>query len=142
PNTGSLDGSKVRVLPLDAATMQEMLLDPDTGWATAYLKYLNAAQPERAQARMEWADRTSELLKELSQRLMQPILAGLDDHANTTDLVIAPGRLAGLPLHAASLADGRCVAETLASAASVPNISVLPAAKRSWAPPTSALCIL
>ena len=86
---------------------------------------------ERATKRTDWANRTEELLKDLGQHLMQPVLPVPDEQTTAIQLIIVPGRLAGLPLHAAPLADARCVADAVGSAVYAPNIAVLSPEKDS-----------
>src|SRR5258708_38050298 len=91
-------------------------------WSSAYLSYLEAKGAERARARRQRADRTDELLEALGGQLMQPALAGLDDGL-VIELIIAPGRLAGLPMHGEPLVGQRCVAEEVGSTVYVRRIA-------------------
>ena len=73
---------------------------------------------------------------------MQPCMDDLRDHALEFVLVIAAGRLAGLPLHATRLKDGRFVAESLSAVEYIPNLSVLSSAQEEWDFPKTALCVV
>lgn len=71
---------------------------------------------------------------------MQPGLSGASDL--NLELIIVAGRLAGLPLHAATLADGRFAVESIESVSYCPNISVLSSERHSWQKPPSALFVV
>jgi hypothetical protein len=111
-------------------------------WLSAYRAYLEAKAPEREGAREAWAEATDRLTEFAGAQVMQPCLAGLDDRTLSSDLVIAAGRLAGLPLHAARLVDGRFVAESAGTVEYVPNIAVLSPKENTWEHPRTALCIV
>lgn len=135
---GKLAGLAVRVLPLDGATVLKWVQE----WSKSYSIYLKSSGTNRDHARQEWADQTSTLLQDVGRNLMQPCLSTLDEKNLVTQLIIAAGRLAGVPLHAAPLDEGTCIAERVASAVYVPNIAVLSPEESSSAPPASALCVL
>ncbi|HLV89421.1 MAG TPA: CHAT domain-containing protein [Candidatus Sulfotelmatobacter sp.] len=136
--TGKLAAVSIRVLELETTTVQKWV----RAWSAAYVTYLEARGAERTFARRKWADQTDELLQSLSAYLVKPALAGLDDAGLTIELIIAPGQLAGLPIHAAPLLGGRCAAEIVGSVAYVPNIAVLSAKQEDYSLPSKVLCVL
>ena len=73
---------------------------------------------------------------------MQPCLTSLGDGTLDFSLIVAAGRLAGLPLHAARLADGRFVAECVGTVEYIPNLSVLSPKQEKWEHPKTALCVV
>jgi hypothetical protein len=58
------------------------------------------------------------------------------------ELIISAGRLAGLPLHAVPLAEGRCAIESAGSCTYLPNIAVLSPSESKPEQPTSALFVV
>ncbi len=137
-DAGGLSGVTVRVFPLEMATVLKWVQD----WSTSYLGYITAAGNERIAARKQWADRTEKLLQVVGEQLMQPALADLKDEKLAIELVIVPGRLAGLPLHAARLSNGCSVVESVGSAVYAPNVGVLSSESDNSEPPRAALCVL
>jgi hypothetical protein len=95
---------------------------------------------ERDDARVRWAAQTDTLLSNLSQSLLQPSLA--EPVGAGLELVVVAGRLAGLPLHAATFSDGRYVAESFDSVTYCPNISALPSEQLTWQKPSSPLFVV
>lgn len=132
------EGLKVVTLPLKTSSMMRPVHD----WLSSYFSYLGTPVQDREEPRKEWAARTDRLLEILGPELMQPCMEHLGEHALEFVLVIAAGRLAGLPLHATRLKDGRFVAETLSAVEYIPNLSVLSPAKEEWNLPKAVLCVV
>ncbi len=118
------------------------ILQPVRNWLSSYFSYLKAPAHARATPRKEWAATADRLLDLLGPALMQPCLDKLADDATEFTLLIAGGSLAGLPLHATRLKNGRYVVETLATVEYLPNISVLSPKAEEPAATTSALCVV
>jgi hypothetical protein len=104
------DGLKVVTLALKTSSMMRSVRE----WLSSYFSYLGTPVQDREEPRKKWAAETDRLLELLGPELMQPCMDDLGEHALEFVLVIAAGRLAGLPLHATRLKDGRFVAETVA----------------------------
>jgi CHAT domain len=134
--TGGFAGLKVEVLPLKGDEIRHWVRQ----WSSAYIEYVTAKGPEREDARVRWAEQTDTLLRELSTNLMEPCLNAL--HDPNLELVISAGRLAGLPLHAVLLAEGRCAMESVGSCTYVPNIAVLSPSESKPEQPASALFVV
>jgi len=136
--TGRFAGASARVLSLEGGTTLQWV----STWLASYSEYLLANSTDRTEARRQWADRTDEILQLLGDHLMQPALANLADGKGVSEIIIVPGRLAGLPIHAAPLKDGRSLTEHIGSVVYVPNIGVLSSENDDWNPPKTALCVL
>ena len=134
--TGASAGHSIRVLPLQSTTARTWVDE----WSSSYFDYLRVPDVEREGARVLWAAQTDALLFELSRNVMQPCLAQPIDPG--MELIIVAGRLAGLPLHAASLSDGRYVTESFASITYCPNISVLSSEVLAWQKPSRPLFVV
>jgi hypothetical protein len=76
----------------------------------------------------------------MSNNLIQPCLPGEIDPG--IELTIVGGRLAGLPFHATTLADGRYAAEAFDSVTYCPNISVPSREALSWRKPSSPMFVV
>lgn len=135
-DAGHFAGIEVRVLPLKGATVLEWVRE----WSQAYTSFRRLKGPQREEARIQWAASTDKLLAEVAQSVMKPCIDGLKEQ--TLELIIAAGRLAGLPLHAAMVEEGRSLVESVDSVAYVPNIAALSVEQDLWAPPASALCVV
>lgn len=134
--TGELAGLKINLLPIRGNEVRTWV----SQWSKDYIDFLEANGPEREHARVRWAEQTDALLRELSTRLMKPGLNALLDPS--LELVISAGRLAGLPLHAVPLAEGRCALESVGGCTYVPNIAVLSPSKSKLEQPASALFVV
>jgi CHAT domain-containing protein len=132
------EGSKVVTLALKTSRMMR----PVHEWLSSYFLYLRTPVQDREEPRKEWAAATDRLLELLGPELMQPCMDDLRDPALEFILVIAAGRLAGLPLHATRLKDGRFVAESLSAVEYIPNLSVLSPGREKWDFPKAALCVV
>jgi hypothetical protein len=135
-DSGRFAGVGIRVLPLRGATVLEWV----RVWSQAYTSFRSLRGPQREEARIQWAAATDKLLAEMEQSLMKPCLEGLNEE--TLELIVAAGRLAGLPLHAVTVEDGRSLVESAESVAYLPNIAVLSGEEEGWALPASALCVV
>jgi tetratricopeptide (TPR) repeat protein len=134
--TGELAGLKIEILPLKGNEVRSWVRQ----WSSAYIDYLTANGPEREHARVQWAEQTDTLLRELRTSLMEPCLNALNDPS--LELIISAGRLAGLPLHAVPIAEGRCVVESVGSCTYVPNIAVLSPSESKPEQPATALFVV
>lgn len=134
--TGVFAGSVVRVLPLPESAAGLWVED----WSSAYGEYLLARGVERESARVRWAEQTDAILAKLSKNIMQPCLSAPTDPS--IELIIVAGRLAGLPLHAATLSDGRFVTDGFASVTYCPNIAVLSSEPPVRQKPSTALFVV
>lgn len=132
------DGPKTVLLDLKTSNMMR----PVHNWLFSYFQYLGAPAPDRAAPRREWAAETDRLLELLGAELIRPLLDNLGVPTFQWTLIIAGGRLAGLPLHATRLEDGLFLAEHLNSVEYIPNISVLSPAEEKWPLPEAALCVI
>lgn len=134
--TGRFAGHAIQALPVPSPAARGWV----DQWSLAYFEYLKAPVLKRDDARVRWARQTDDLLTELSRNLMQPCLSpGI---APGMELIIVAGRLAGLPFHAATLADGRYAAEAFDSVTYCPNISVLSPEILSWEKPSSPMFVV
>jgi hypothetical protein len=129
---------ETQVLPLRFGTMYS----PMRAWLLSYSEYLRTPAPDRDAPRTAWAEETDRLIDFLSQELMQPCLTRFSELPDGSELVIAAGRLAGLPLHAVRLADGRFIAEAMEVVEYIPNLSILSPMPEALALPTSVLCVV
>ncbi|HEU5407783.1 MAG TPA: CHAT domain-containing protein, partial [Nitrospira sp.] len=134
--TGRFAGHSIQVLPVLSAEARGWV----DQWSSAYFEYLQAPMLEKDDSRVRWARQTDDLLTELSRNLMQPCLP--PEIAPGIELIIVGGRLAGLPFHAATLADGRYAAEAFDSVTYCPNISVLSPEILSWQKPSSPMFVV
>lgn len=134
--TGRFAGHSIQVLPVPSTAARGWVEQ----WSSAYFGYLQAPVLERDDARVRWARQTDDLLIELSRNLMRPCL--FPEIAPGIELIIVAGRLAGLPLHAVALADGRYAAEAFESVGYCPNISVLSPEILSWQEPSSPMFVV
>jgi len=134
--TGEFAGLRVQVLPLKGNEVRRWARQ----WSSAYIDYLTARGPEREDARVRWAEQTDTLVRELRTSLMEPCLNAL--HDPSLELIISAGRLAGLPLHAVPITEGRCVVESVGSCTYVPNIAVLSPNESKPEQPVSALFVV
>jgi tetratricopeptide (TPR) repeat protein len=132
---GRFAGLKIETLPLKVSEVRGWVYE----WRSAYIDYLSAYGPQREDARVRWAEQTDALMKELSTRLMEPSLGGLADPNG--ELVIAAGRLSGLPLHAVPW-EGLSVMERVGGCTYVPNVAVLSPIKDHVEPAASALFVV
>lgn len=132
------EGPKVVTLSLKTSDM----MSPVREWLSSYGSYLRRPIQQREEPRKAWADATDRLLEYLGPELMQPCLDNLGERALEFVLVMAAGRLAGLPLHATRLKDGRFVAECLGAVEYIPNLSVLSPAQEEWGSSNAALCVV
>ena len=137
-DASGIEDHQVITLPLKVSDMMRPVWD----WLSNYRKYLGSKGPDREDARAAWADATDRLLELVGPDVMQPCLASLSDSALDFSLIVAAGRLAGLPLHAARLADGRFVAESVGTVEYIPNLSVLSPKQEKWEHPKTALCVV
>lgn len=137
-DTAWAESPQVLTLPLSISTM----LEPVRGWLSSYFSYLKAPARDRTAPRKEWAEAADRLLALIGPALMRPCLDRLTDDATELTLLIAAGRLAGLPLHAARLKSGRYLAETLAAVEYLPNVSVLSSMPEQPIVTESALCVV
>jgi CHAT domain-containing protein len=129
-------GVKVHVLPLKGATVLRWIRD----WSQAHTSFRRLRGPQREEARIQWAASTDKLLAEMAQSVVKPCIDGLKEE--NIELIIAAGILAGLPLHAATVEEGRSLVESFDSVAYLPNIAALSVEQEIWAPPASALCVV
>lgn len=134
--TGRFAGHSIQALPISSTAARDWV----DQWSSAYSEYLQAPMLERDDARVRWARETDNLLAQLSRSLMQPCLP--PEIAPGIELIIIGGRLAGLPFHAATLADGRYAAEAFDSVTYCPNISVLSREILSWQKPSSPMFVV
>jgi hypothetical protein len=134
--TGEFAGLKIETLSLKGNEVRRWTRQ----WSSAYIDYLAAKGPERQDARVRWAEETDALLGELRTSLMEPCLNAL--HDPNLELIISAGRLAGLPLHAVPLAEGRCAIENVGSCTYLPNIAVLSPSESKREQPASALIVV
>lgn len=134
--TGPFAGYSIQVLPVPSTAVR-IWVDQ---WSSAYFEYLQAPVLEKDEARAQWAKQTDDLLTELSQNLIQPCLPA--EIVPGTELIVVAGRLAGLPLHATTLTDGRYAAEAFDSVTFCPNISVLSPDILSWQRPSSPMFVV
>jgi hypothetical protein len=134
--TGPFAGYSIQVLPVPSTTARVWV----DHWSSAYFEYLQAPAPEKDEARAQWAKQTDDLLTELSQNVIQPCLPA--EIVPGTELIVVAGRLAGLPLQATTLTDGRYAAEAFDSVTFCPNISVLSPDILSWEKPSSPMFVV
>jgi hypothetical protein len=134
--TAEFSGFKIDILPLKGNEVRRWARQ----WSSAYIDYHTAKGPEREDARVRWAEQTDALLGDLRVNLMEPCLNAL--HDSNLELIISAGRLAGLPLHAVPLAEGRCAMESVGSCTYVPNIAVLAPNESTPERPASALFVV
>lgn len=88
-----------------------------------------------------WLEACEGLASDLGRRLLEPALLALGTTADDRLLLLAPGRLTGLPLGAATVA-GKALVERVRGLALVPSLTELPAAPIPVAKPDRALCVL
>jgi len=133
---GEFAGLKIEILPLKGSAVRRWV----SQWSLAYIGYLTAKGPERQDARVRWAEQTDALLGELRASLMEPCLNAL--HDPNLELIISAGRLAGLPLHAVPIAEGRSAIESVGACTYLPNIAVLAPSESKSEQPGSALFVV
>jgi len=78
----------------------------------------------------------------LQHELIQPVVDRLGQLGTNRDLVIVPGSLAGLPLHAVPVSSGGRLLDAEQSVAYAANLARLPVEKAAWRSPRDVLCIL
>jgi hypothetical protein len=140
------DDVRIIMLPLSIGMVRAFAwgLPKKPGWHAAYSAYVNAAPTEKASKRADWTTATRDLLDTLQQSLLGPALDGLRPRLAGRHLLLVPGALAGLPLHAVRLGDdGKPrLFEAVMALAYVANVAVLPTQKHEWKLPSKVLCIL
>ncbi|UQA61840.1 CHAT domain-containing protein [Polyangium aurulentum] len=117
------------------------LLWGDDGWCVRYDAYRNASEIEAPDERKAFGLATTRLLEVLSTELLTPLLSGLLSEIAGKRLVLVPGPLAGLPLHAVKVGD-TCLIETVGGLAYAPTAAALSPASYRWSRPARVLCIL
>lgn len=89
----------------------------------------------------QWMEANARLLAELGRRLLEPALAALGTSVRDRVLLIAPGRVCGLPLGAARIG-GRPLVEEVGGLALVASLADLPGSALPSSKPERALCVV
>lgn len=115
------------------------------GWWTHYLAYRDALaagrEDEAATSERAWADAARELSLDLGARLLEPVAVGLGRALAGRLLLLAPGRLSGLPFAAARIG-GEPLVANIKGLAQIASLAELPAGALPTAQPRRALCVL
>lgn len=154
----SAEGLAYTTVPLSRETVRRWVWGDDAsgssaapskvaapGWWARYLAHrdaLDEGDEARAAAHERaWAEAGGELALELGSRLLEPIAAGLDRTFEGRVLLLAPGRLSGLPFAAARVGGGPLVAQ-VKGLAQIASLAELPAGPLPSPRPRRALCVL
>lgn len=118
---------------------------PGLGWWRRHLAHRQAtldADDEQVHAcERAWVEAGATLAKELGSRLLEPIAAGLGLSFGDRALLLAPGRLSGLPFGAARVGGDALVAQ-VAGLVRIASLADLPAGPLPDPRPGRALCVL
>ena len=117
----------------------------DPGWWSRYLAFREAEQrgrPRQAREREQaWVEASNRLVADLGGQLLEPIIGGLKLSLEGRVVLLAPGRLTGVPLGAARLG-GKALAQRVGGLAQVSSLLALPAGPLPSPRPRRALCVL
>lgn len=115
------------------------------GWWARYLAYRDALDEGHealaAACERAWAEAGGELAVELGARLLEPALVGLDRALEGRVLLLAAGRLSGLPFAAARVG-GRPLVAHVKGLALIASLAELPVGPLPSPRPRRALCVL
>lgn len=115
------------------------------GWWAHYLAHRQALAEGHAELaathERAWAAAGGELAIELGARLLEPVSVALERAFDGRVLLLAPGRLSGLPFAAARV-DGRPLVAHVKGLAQVASLADLPVGSLLGARPRRALCVL
>ncbi len=139
-SAGGVD--EVNLLPLTTDVVEEHLIGSagTRGWLRTYYSYRRSRAEDRSERHAEWLDSTTRLTALLATI---PNTVASHHPLDGARVIIAPGQLAGLPLHATAVAPANApLFEIAQSYAYVPNILALPSEAFVWCHPAEALCIL
>lgn len=129
--------------PLGASPAASKAVAP--GWWALHLAYRSALDEGHAELaaahERAWVEAGRELAEELGARLLEPVALGLDRALEGRVLLLAPGRLSGLPFAAARVGGGPLVAH-VKGLAQLASLAELPTGPLPSPRPRRALCVL
>ena len=138
----ALSARTQRVIRVPLTTVElDAFLSQANGWATVYERWRDAGELEKPEAWRAWQAATHDLLAMLQRTLLQPVLDELGPLGDC-ELVIVPGTLAGLPLHAVPIAGGGRLVDAAKSVAYAVSAARLPTEAPVWHSPPEVLCML
>lgn len=145
----STEGLAYTTVPLSRETVRRWVWgdEPSGGpgwWALqlAHRSALDEGHAELAAAHERaWVEAGRELAGELGARLLEPVALGLDRTLAGRVLLLAPGRLSGLPFAAARVGGGPLVAH-VRGLAQIASLAELPTGPLPCPRPRRALCVL
>jgi hypothetical protein len=136
---GRTDAPVVRVIQSDSTGIPQCLVAAFE-WFTQYGRY-QSGLPTRDKAKLCWTEATDKMLAEI-ESTMCVWSEYLKPPARGADLLIVPGALAGLPIHAAKVGHAEPLCELFDRISYVPTLSSVGNAPMVWKRPMNALCIL
>jgi hypothetical protein len=137
---GRTDTPVVRVIQSDRDAIPKCLVAA-SDWFTHYRRYRQSGPPSRDKERGCWAEATDRMLTEV-ERTIRVLSEHIDSDLRGIDLLIVPGALAGLPIHATKVGHDEPLCELFRRTFYVPTLSPLGKPPMVWKRPMKALCIL
>jgi tetratricopeptide (TPR) repeat protein len=136
-------GPKTYLTPLTSSSLENCLWGSTNspGWHEKYQSYLSAEGRLKQSLKHEWEQATEELVRLLATEVLCPAFSTLDPTSIGT-LLVVPGTLAGLPLHAAEVVKSVRLCDLVKGLAYVPSVTLLSTVISGWKWPTKSLCIL
>ena len=139
----SSEGLRYAVLPLSRETVRRWVWGEPTspGWRRRYLALQKATGSERKDCERAWMEANIKMARDLGERLWEPALAALSHSVDDRLVVLASGRLTGLPFATARI-DGKPLLQRVRGLLLVPSLAELPATSFVAQKPQKALCVL
>jgi CHAT domain len=143
----SVEGLAYATVPLSRETVRRWVWGGPAapGWWAHHLAYRDALdegrEAEAAAHERAWVAAGHELAAELGARLLEPLAVALARPLTERILLLAPGRLSGLPLGAARIAGEPLVAH-VKGLAQLASLAELPAGPLPDPRPRRALCVV
>ncbi|MEM7157138.1 MAG: CHAT domain-containing protein [Myxococcota bacterium] len=139
----SQEGLQYAILPLTRETVRRWVWGERTspGWWRRYLALQQAVGAERKDCERAWIEATVKLARDLGERLWAPALAAVSRSIDGRLVVLAPGRLTGLPFATARI-DGKPLLHRARGLLLAPSLAELPQQSFVAQKPQKALCVV
>ncbi len=116
------------------------------GWWSCYLGYCRARErgdeATAAEREKAWRAAGTVLARELGRRLFEPLGTSIGRSLDGRLVIVAAGRLSGLPLAAARVGEQVVLAQRVKGLAQIASVADLPAGPLAVPRPSRALCVL
>lgn len=136
-------------IDLNSIQLQNLLLKEGSGWLWMYYHYrdavtLNLPINQYEERLQKWEEKQEEIIHLLSEKAVRPLASAIAQQLPGSTLIICPGSLVGLPLHAAAIAEsnGQPLFRLVQGFAYALSTALLPQNKPNIACITQVLCIL